>query len=105
MLTFYGFIDCAVWEISNDLPISNAESARVGSMARELNLEKGPSHEYRRLGCKHMETVGLTLQRDSLIRLREPSNASPIWCLANFQAMVVSDNRDFGRITAFCGGL
>ena len=51
-----------------------------------------------------METIGLTLQRDSLIRLREPSNAGPIWCLANFQAMVVSDNRDFGRITAFCGG-
>jgi len=62
-----------------------------------LNLEKGPLHEYRRLGCKHMETRGLTLHRDSPIRLREPSNASPIRCLANFQAVVLCRKRHFGR--------
>lgn len=62
-----------------------------------LNLEKGPLHEYRRLGCKHIETRGLTLHRDSPIRLREPSNASPIRCLANFQAVVLCSKRNFGR--------
>lgn len=75
-------------------------SSRVhlgGFHGEGLNLQKGPLHEYRRLGCKHIETRGLTLHRDSPIRLREPSNASPIRCLANFQAVVLCRKRHFGR--------
>ena len=75
-------------------------SSRVylgGLHGEGLNLEKGPLHEYRRLGCKHIETRGLTLHRDSPIRLREPSNARPIRCLANFQAVVLCSKRDLGR--------